>query len=180
MNCCGNCLQYTESRLGDFICRKTGKPTGYLHVKPCWEEKRETEHNAVITMAETNNAPAKRRGGRKPQYPNREDPETGQVLKHCRICGEYKPIDEFFTNRTHKDGHGSECRICHNRLTVEACRRRRAAKRANLEKQQPAVRAAAATADASRPLSSYTDKELADEIYRRGWEGTLTKSLKVG
>lgn len=178
MKNCGSCAEYANTPLHGIICRETGQPVGYLQVRPCWREKAAGADDN--DKEETVQAPAKRRGGRKPKFPNRVDPETGAVLKHCAICGEYKPIDDFPTNRTHKDGHGSECKICHNKATVEAGRRRRAAKRAKLEEQQSADRAAAAPPDAARPLSSYTDKELADEIYRRGWEGTLTKSLKVG
>lgn len=106
------------------------------------------------------------------------------VSKRCRICGEYKPIEEFYKNHTHKDGHGNECRVCNNQKTMEAARRRRAAKKAAKEDsrkaEEPAAYAPVQETTAAKPsLSHFTDRELADELHARGWSGTLSKNLSV-
>jgi hypothetical protein len=33
-------------------------------------------------------------------------------MKKCHVCGEYKPLDEFYKKRTGKDGHECICRAC--------------------------------------------------------------------
>ena len=128
MKNCGSCANYEETRLHGIICSKTGQPAGYLQVKPCWVEK-VTDTDAMKEKQKSGSVRGPLPMGRRPQFPNIED-ENGQVLKHCRICGEYKPIDDFPRNRSHKDGHGSECRTCHNKATMDANRRRREARKA--------------------------------------------------
>lgn len=131
------------------------------------------------------------RMGRPARYPNKYDHEKGRVLKHCACCGEYKPLDEFPKNKTHKDGHASECKVCHNKMTLESQKKRRAAMKARKEAAATeAPAAAAATVKASEPkptpekpvktLASYTDTELAEELKSRGWFGVLTKALRLG
>jgi len=34
------------------------------------------------------------------------------VTKTCRVCKETKPISEFYTDRTHKDGYKNICKSC--------------------------------------------------------------------
>ena len=131
------------------------------------------------------------RMGRPARYPNKYDHEKGRVLKHCACCGEYKPLDEFPKNKTHKDGHASECKVCHNKMTLESQKKRRAAMKARKEAAAPeAPAAAAAPVKAPEPkptpekpvktLASYTDTELAEELKSRGWFGVLTKALQLG
>ena len=33
-------------------------------------------------------------------------------MKKCKICGEYKNINDFYVNRTTKDGYFTHCKIC--------------------------------------------------------------------
>ena len=42
-------------------------------------------------------------------------------MKACRICGVVKPLDQFPKNRKsgRKDGHRTECKECHKRITSE-------------------------------------------------------------
>lgn len=179
-NICMNCRQDLTMRNGDVFCAKSNKPAAALAEKPCFEARAE---KAPAADPAPTPAVAKRPSGRgrKSEFPSRTNPETGQVEKHCRVCGEYKPIEAFPHNRTHNDGHASECKECHNRMTMENVLRRRAEKMAARE-ASPAP-AAAATAKPSpagkASLSSYTDRELADELHARGWEGILSKNLNV-
>ena len=32
--------------------------------------------------------------------------------KQCRICGEVKPLNEFYRRKDSRDGHRSECKVC--------------------------------------------------------------------
>jgi len=41
------------------------------------------------------------------------------TVKVCRICGEEKPIEQFYRNRMTKDGRRGECKVCCNRLKNE-------------------------------------------------------------
>lgn len=136
---CGNCADYC-SNCGDPTCMETGQPVGYLWVRECWKEKAAAGLGQAVAdeILEQVSRGIRTPRGRRPQYPPVVDPETGQVVsKRCRICGEYKPIDEFYKNHTHKDGHGDECKPCHNQETMEAGRRRRAAKKAEKPSTPP-------------------------------------------
>lgn len=175
-NICMNCRHYLTMRNGDVFCAKSNKPAAALAERPCFESRAEQAPAAETTVAKGNHG-----GGRKAAFPNRTNPETGQVEKHCRVCGEYKPIESFPHNRTHNDGHASECKECHNRLTVESNRRRSARKMAARE-ESPAPAAAAPEKPSpagKASLSSYTDRELADELHARGWAVTLSMNLNV-
>jgi nitrate/TMAO reductase-like tetraheme cytochrome c subunit len=35
-------------------------------------------------------------------------------MKRCPICEKQKPFDEFYKNRTKRDGLQSQCKACHN------------------------------------------------------------------
>ena len=181
---CSTCADYRSDGRSDIYCNETGAPVGFLWVRPCWKEKKSTQHNDMEEKQEQTGAPVSRRMGRRPKFPNRVDPETGVVLKHCGICGEYKPIDEFPSNRAHKDGHGSECRICHNKATLEAGRRRREKERearaaAAAEDFAPVPPAEPAKASVRKALASFSDQELAAELKARGWEGFIIKAMKL-
>lgn len=194
MNVCGKCRHYDNAGTHGTACAVTGNPVGYLWERGCFQERTNEKNQNTMTQEKIGQGnPCERRRGRRKANENRVDPETGATLKYCRVCGEYKPIDEFPANRTHKDGHGSECRVCHNKATSEAVRRRRAAVRARLEEQGGGrdgshcgrhgpghpVRCHPACAVRQPSLSCYTDRELAYELHARGWSGTLSKNLSV-
>ena len=203
MKNCGSCANYQETRLNGIVCALTGKPVGFLQVHPCWEP---IEEVAVPkpTAAVPDEKKTGKRMGRPARFPNQYDHATGKILKHCNCCGEWKPLDEFPHHKTHKDGHASECKVCHNKLTLESQRKRRAAMKAKKEAAAASVAAAVprVTNSPAHPvsiippepdkvkdlrrkdqriaLSVYTDIELAEELKSRGWDGVLTKSLQLG
>lgn len=41
------------------------------------------------------------------------------VTKRCPRCGKEKPVEDFVRNRSAKDGLGSYCKPCHNRVIKE-------------------------------------------------------------
>ena len=192
MKNCGSCAFYSDTRLNGIICQKSGKPVGFLQEKPCFEPLSEVAAppRSAGSSEKVETMPGSRMG-RPARYPNKYDHEKGRVLKHCACCGEYKPLDEFPKNKTQNDGHASECKVCHNKMTLESQKKRRAAMKARKEAAVPeAPAAAAATVKASEPkptpenpvktLASYTDTELAEELKSRGWFGVLTKALQLG
>ena len=191
MKNCGSCAFYSDTRLNGIICQKSGKPVGFLQEKPCFEPLSEVTAPRSAGSSEKVETMPGSRMGRPARYPNKYDHEKGRVLKHCACCGEYKPLDEFPKNKTHKDGHASECKVCHNKMTLESQKKRRAAMKARKEAAAPeAPAAAAAPVKAPEPkptrekpvktLASYTDTELAEELKSRGWFGVLTKALQLG
>ena len=191
MKNCGSCAFYSDTRLNGIICQKSGKPVGFLQEKPCFEPLSEVTAPRSAGSSEKVETMPGSRMGRPARYPNKYDHEKGRVLKHCACCGEYKPLDEFPKNKTHKDGHASECKVCHNKMTLESQKKRRAAMKARKEAAAPEAPApAAAPVKAPEPkptpekpvktLASYTDTELAEELKSRGWFGVLTKALQLG
>ena len=44
--------------------------------------------------------------------------------KDCRMCGETKPVDEFYRNADHQDGFLNVCKICHRLRSADAAKRR--------------------------------------------------------
>lgn len=67
---------------------------------------------------------------RKSEHPSYVDETTGETMKWCNCCQQYKPITEFYRHKDNKDGHASNCKACHNKTSVEAQRRRAATKKA--------------------------------------------------
>ena len=45
--------------------------------------------------------------------------------KLCRTCGKAKPLDQFYGDRTHRDGLGSQCKVCNRHAAAERMRHRR-------------------------------------------------------
>lgn len=161
---------------------ETGKPVGFLQERPCWKPICEVVAPCQSEAAAPAETKPEKRMGRPARFPNKFDHETGKVLKHCRCCGEYKPLEAFPKNKTHNDGHASECKACHNVQTLESARKRRAALAA---KKAAAAEAAAPAAPVKTPekkptlqkpvkaMASYTEKELCEELAARGWVVTL-------
>ena len=83
-NVCGDCLYYPKLN-GSFLCQKTGKVVGYLHMKECFTPKPDTK------MENT-----------------QEQPKT----KVCKRCGRELPIHEFGRHARTKDGLQTYCRQC--------------------------------------------------------------------
>lgn len=68
------------------------------------------------------------------------------------------------------------CMKCRHYLTMRSARKMAARE----ESPAPAAAATAKPSPAGKAsLASYTDRELADELHARGWEGILSKNLNV-
>ena len=130
---CGNCHYYTNSPLHGPWCTKNRKEVSYLQTAyDCWTalEEEPTLTPAPTTTPEPSPAttsepePKRSRGGRVSRHPKYVDRETGHTMKWCSICNQYKPIDEFHLNKSKKDGHAGECKLCHNAQAIEYQRKR--------------------------------------------------------
>lgn len=40
-------------------------------------------------------------------------------MKKCNVCGQSKPLDEFYKNATYADGHEGRCKECRKKYQVE-------------------------------------------------------------
>lgn len=95
-----------------------------------------------------------------------------QQTKVCKVCGKEKPIDSFFKNRF---GYTNYCLDCwshklegrHFERSKEVQPRTSPQRRriAELEKEVEEVR--------KMTLGRFTPRELMEELYKRGYEGTL-------
>lgn len=46
-------------------------------------------------------------------------------MKPCKVCGEHKPLSEFYKNSGMQDGHINVCKICHNKRSVNWAKQNR-------------------------------------------------------
>ena len=106
--------------------------------------------------------------GRRPKHPTYVDEETGETMKWCNTCKQYKPITDFHLNKSNKDGHTFECKACHNARTVR-CQRKR------IEAKKAAEQETKATPITS--LEQFETSEIIKELRRRGFHGTLTMEV---
>ena len=106
--------------------------------------------------------------GRRPKHPTYVDEATGETMKWCNTCKQYKPITDFHLNKTNKDGHTFECKACHNARTVRCQRKRIEAKKA----AEPETKATPITS-----LEQFETSEIIKELRRRGFHGTLTMEV---
>lgn len=77
--------------------------------------------------------------------------------KVCNKCGNELPISQFYAHRGSKDGYLGHCKRCH--LDIAKTKRDKA-------KQ--------ICADSQNPLSTFTPRELIEELRKRGYRGTLS------
>ena len=59
--------------------------------------------------------------------PEAESPQEAPT-KTCGLCGDPKPITEFFRNRANKDGLGTRCKKCHHEAGPRTIRVSKASK----------------------------------------------------
>ena len=86
--------------------------------------------------------------------------ETDEITtKVCSRCGKELPITEFYEHKRSKDGFASMCKACHKQ-SIEAS----VAKKKKLE---------SIVKQGGKQLKDYTPRELMEELYRRGYRGTL-------
>lgn len=48
-----------------------------------------------------------------------KDKDKDKDKKICGRCNEEKPLDDFYKNRTCKDGHSRVCKKCQNEITIQ-------------------------------------------------------------
>lgn len=132
------------------LCSKTGKPTGYLTEKKCFQP--------IETMTEE------------------ENPQT----KVCKECGRELSVEQFGRHAKTKDGLQPLCKDCRS---------------AKVKKAKPALEGVGTpldpvTGEARKEplpeqiylppdLEGIPDDDLTYELARRGWRGTLTKTITV-
>lgn len=159
---CGTCANYCSDGSTEITCRETGQAVGFLWVKECWKER----------LGIASKPAAKPRPGKRSKYPPVVDPDTGKIIgKRCRICGVYKPLEEFYKDKSRKDGHSCECKPCHDKMCAGAGRKYRAAKKAAEGRKDSKVKTGA--------LSSFSDQQLVEELNARGWEVSLSLKKDV-
>ena len=96
-------------------CHKNPRPVPVspINSKDCFEEPVPIQEPAAIneTPSVANEAKPKRKGGRIREHQNYVD-ENGVTMTWCRMCKQYKPIDEFYKKSGTPDGHAYECKSC--------------------------------------------------------------------
>jgi hypothetical protein len=80
---------------------------------------------------------------------------TATTTKHCTKCGRDLPTSSFCRKSSSKDGLQTWCKECHTK-----------ARRSNFT--------SARIIKQDNPLSAYTPRELMQELYARGYKGSLT------
>lgn len=155
MDTCGKCRWYTMRRL-EPICTKTGKATGFLQEKSCFEP-----------MFEQTQKPTKMSEEKIPQ------------TKVCKCCGRELPVEMFGRHPKTKDGWQPLCKDCRSKKVKAAF----AAKKPEIpaeavEKLQELEATVAKALEPSPEIRKFTDADLFRELSRRGWTGDLVRIEK--
>lgn len=151
MRNCGQCAHYRATRLHGFICGKTGKSTGYLQEKPCFELKtnqNETKMEEELTQT------------------------TTEKTKVCKKCGRSLPVTEFNKHSKTADRLQPYCKECQHKAIAE----RRAKKKGDATRGK-ATKEIQEVVPPMVFLITATDREILQELAKRGYTGTLTKTV---
>ncbi|MBR4817626.1 MAG: hypothetical protein IKZ72_03180 [Bacteroidales bacterium] len=135
MNQCKDCRFYKMTYDGPY-CHKNPRPVPVSPIssKDCFEEPVPVQGPAapVNTSGESQAVQKpKRKGGRPRSHQNYVD-GNGVTMKWCRMCQQYKPLDEFYHKSGTPDGHAYECKKCrteHQRKKREENRNGKPARR---------------------------------------------------
>lgn len=76
--------------------------------------------------------------------------------KVCKKCGRELPVHEFYKAKDNKDGLLGHCKECHKSAVTTLVARKNAT-----------------------PLSTFTPRELIEELRKRGYKGTLYVTREV-
>lgn len=82
--------------------------------------------------------------------------------KKCKKCGRVLDISNFSTNKHSKDGYSNVCRECNHKSRSEGQKKR-------FGSFEPK-----GIYDPDNPLSTFTPRQLMEELRRRGYDGELT------
>lgn len=115
--------------------------------------------------------------GRRPKHPSYVDEATGVTMKWCNCCQQFKPITDFHKHKTNKDGHATECKACHNARTVEAQRRRIAARKAAAQASAKTENGVGVENVNGDGLQRFDIQQIVQELRRRGYHGVLTMEV---
>ena len=119
MSQCKDCRFYKMTYDGPY-CHKNPRPmpVSPINSKDCFEEPAPTAEDLgksvakeIVKQVSDNIEKPKRRGGRPRAHQNYVD-ENGVTMKWCRMCQQYKPLDEFYRKSGTPDGHAYECKSC--------------------------------------------------------------------
>ena len=147
MNQCKDCRFYKMTYDGPY-CHKNPRPVPVspINSKDCFEEPAPTAEELgksvakeIVKQVSDNIEKPKRKGGRVREHQNYVD-ENGVTMKWCRMCKQYKPIDEFYRKSGTPDGHAYECRPCrtaHQRKKREENRKGKPVRRRTKSVQLP-------------------------------------------
>lgn len=132
------------------LCTKTGRATGFLQEKDCFEP------NPMTTKMEE---------VKKPQ------------TKVCKECGRELPVEMFGRHPKTKDGWQPLCKDCRSRKMKAAAKKPEIPAEA-VEKLQELEATVAKALEPSPEIRKFTDADLFRELSRRGWTGDLVRIEK--
>lgn len=144
---CKDCKYYKSNSVDGPYCTKSTKPrpVSPLRKMDCFVEPSGDDEVAAILASvpdkSVEEAPVekpKHRGGRPKTHPNYED-ENGVTMKWCRMCQQYKPLDEFGKKSSAADGHTYECKKCKVDHQLKKRDEKRQSRPAPARKKQPEV-----------------------------------------
>lgn len=122
-----------------------------------------------------------------------------QKTKKCKVCGKVLPLDAFNKHSRTADVYASHCRECHSTIIKRGVSHRRGGVTAEPKEEEvrhltpelienmvePVVHRGAeivaepmAIIESPHWIGLIPDDELYAELLRRGWEGSMTKTLK--
>ena len=100
-----------------------------------------------------------------------ENTKQQEGMKMCTKCGRLLPIDSFYKEAKRKDGHQCYCKEC----TITAQREKRQRDFSVL----PPNFNSPTSGGAGNPLSSFTPRQLMNELASRGYKGHLSYTMDI-
>ena len=133
---------------------------------------------------------------KEPQGSLMETTNTAPATKVCKTCGRELTLDHFGGHHRTADHLQASCKECMNKKIKTATEKRWKERKAEalgkvkkinatpkteldeiLDKAEPMpIQEPRVKYEAPRELDDYTPQELYDELKRRGWSGTLTRT----
>ena len=99
--------------------------------------------------------------------------ETKEEKKFCPHCKQFKPLEAFTKDKRNKDGLCYICKDCAKDRQKEYQRLYRIRKTAARKEEE------AREIEKKSALSSYTPRQLMEELMSRGYEGNLKKVISI-